>query len=114
MYIVYMVFPLPTTLVKTMAKNLAKQLVKHMVKNLDQNRPNLVNTSEILLPEANNPNELLRIVVFGLARLSAPNIRGVVEGGLVPARFWRWFDGPGGRFLGSGESSGKAVTETFK
>ena len=33
-YIVFMVFPLPKTLVKTLAKNLVKNLAKNLVKGL--------------------------------------------------------------------------------
>ena len=34
LYTVFMVFPLPQTLVKTLAKNLVKNLVKNLAKNL--------------------------------------------------------------------------------
>ena len=38
LHIVFMVFPLPQTLVKTLAENLVKNLTKNLIKNL-VNRP---------------------------------------------------------------------------
>ena len=37
LYTVFMVFPLPQTLVKTLAKNLVKNLAKNLVKHLAKN-----------------------------------------------------------------------------